>query len=271
MSVRQVRQAMDGTARLAWLVASLGALVSGCARSVDQPLEETIEQTYQVDPTASISIRNLDGSIQIYGSASPELKVQVIKKAYTAERLNGISVDVSAQPDAVSIEANFPPRKTWAWSDRSGTVDCIIVAPQASRISRLDLANGEVLVAGIRGGEVHANLGNGRMLGRNCFGDLHCTVKTGTLTLIYDWWDGRKFFVDAAIEDGNAWAVLPGDASFRLVAETVNGKIANDFAAQEQRRGTATNKIDIVAGEAAQADIKIQATDGNIKITEANP
>jgi hypothetical protein len=135
----------------------------------------------------------------------------------------------------------------------------------------LELANGEVLVAGMRGGEVHANLGNGRMFDRNCFVDLHYAVKTGALDLLYDWWDERKFSVDAQIEDGNAWAVIPGDASFHLVAEAANGKIGNDFAEKEQRNGSTVNKIDMTIGEAPSADIRVHAEDGNIKITEQNP
>ena len=246
-------------------------LLPGCGSAGDRILEQEIERTYQIDPSTVISIRNLDGSIQVYGSSSSEVELEAIKKAYTAERLNEIKVTVAAKPGSLSIETTFPPRKKWGGFDRSGTVDYIIVVPQISKMLRLELADGELSVEGIRSGEVHANLGNGRLFNRNCFANLHSSVKTGVLAIIYDWWEPRKFFINAQIEDGNASALIPGEGSFHLVAESVTGKIVNDFTTQEERHASAVGKIDIVVGDAAQANIKIHATDGNIKVTEANP
>lgn len=260
---------MHRNARAAWWIAPLCALLSGCGAT--QPLEEVFEHTYPSDPAAAISLTNIDGSIQIYGSAKPEIHLQVIKKAYTAARLHGISVNVSAQPNSVSIETIFPPKKKWSFSDRSGTVDYIIVVPETARIARLELTNGEISLSGMQGGNVHVNLGNGRLFVRNCFCNVQAREVTGALLLSYDWWNPRKFSADAQIVDGNLSAVIPGDASFHLIAEAANGRIGNDFAEKEQRTGAAVRKVDSLVGESPQATIKLRAIDGNIKIVEANP
>jgi hypothetical protein len=94
---------------------------------------------------------------------------------------------------------------------------------------------------------------------------------TGALILMYDWWNPRKFSADTQIADGNLFAVIPGDASFHLVAEAVTGKIGNDFAEKEQRTGAAVTKVDSLVGASPQATINLRAIDGNIKIVEANP
>jgi DUF4097 and DUF4098 domain-containing protein YvlB len=261
---------MRRKARAAWWIASLCALLTGCDGST-QPLEEIFERTYPIDPGAAISLTTIDGSVQIYGSAKPEIHLQVIKKAYAAARLNSISVNVSPQPTSISIETIFPPKKNWSFADRSGTVDYIIVVPQTARIARLELKNGEVSVAGMQGSDVHANLGNGRLLIRNCFCDVQAREATGALILTYDWWNPRKFSVDAQIADGNLFAVIPSDASFHLVADATNGKIGNDFAEKEQRTGTAVTKLDTLVGGSPQATINLRAIDGNVKIAEANP
>jgi hypothetical protein len=261
---------MHRKARAAWWIAPLYALLSGCGGST-QPLEEIFEHTYPFDPGAAISLTSIDGSVQIYGSAKPEIRLQVIKKAYTAARLHGISVNVSAQPNSISIATIFPPKKTWGFSDRSGTVDYIIVVPETARIARLELRNGEILVTGIQGGGVHVILGNGRLFVRNCFCDVQAREVTGVLMLIYDWWNPRKFSTETQIADGNLFAVIPGDASFHLIAEAANGKIGNDFAEQEQRTGAAVSKVDSLVGASPQATINLRAIDGNIKIVEANP
>src|SRR5205823_13713508 len=98
------------------------------------------DQTYPVDPTARLSISNRDGSIRVYGAGGEtrEVRVEAIKKAYTAERLNAISVTVVARTDSISIETIYPPDPASAFAERSGTVDYVIVVPHTIRISRLD-------------------------------------------------------------------------------------------------------------------------------------
>ena len=261
---------MQRNARAAWWVSSLGALLVGCS-GPDEPLEETFERTYPIDPNAAITLTSFDGSIEIYGSEKPELHLQAIKKAYTAARLHGISVTVSAQPNSISIETTSPPAKNWSFSDRSGTVDYIVVVPQTARIARLELKNGEILVSGMQAGDVHVKLGNGRLFVRNCFCDVQAAEATGALTLIYDWWNPRKFSANAQIADGNLFAIIPGDASFHLLAEAANGKISNDFAEKEKRTGETVTKVDSRVGGSPQTTINLRAIDGNIKIVEANP
>jgi len=261
---------MNMSRRSLRLVPLLCALLSGCGESIDQPLEQTIEKAYAVEPAVNFSIRNRDGSIRIYGWGEPEIKVQAIKKAYSADRLNKITVGVSAQPQSVSIETNFPPMPRWGLFDRSGTVDYTIIVPETSKITRVQLINGEVSIDGIRGGSVDASLATGRLYGHNCFGNLRLTVNNGGLDLSYDWWEQRSFSVDATIARGTVRAFIPGDASFHLLAESLTGKVASDFTDQKQRNGQVM-KIDTIIGTTPGPDVAIHAIEGNIKIIEVNP
>jgi hypothetical protein len=259
---------MNGSACRAWLVLPFCAVLCGCGMT-SEPLEKTIEQTYRIDPDARISITNRDGSIEVYGWGKPDLYVGATEKAYTTARLNGLVVNVAAKPGSVSITTTFPPDKTWSLGDRSGTVDYVIVVPATAKISRLELRNGEVMVTGMEGGEVHAILGSGRLFARNCFSDLHLQAGTGALALIYDWWEPRKFSAEATIKNGKTSVTMPGDASFHILAETPNGRITNDFAHQEERHEPASQKTDMVAGETPpNAEIKVRAQNGNVAIIE---
>lgn len=252
-----------------WLL-SAAALSVGCGSQSDRALEQVIEQSYQIQRNASLSIRNTDGSIRIYGSEGSELKLQAIKKAYTAERLNKISVDVSAQAGFVSIETNYPSTSGSALSDRSGTVDYVILLPQLCSVSRLELVNGEVLVEGMRGANINASLVNGRLMGRNCFGDAHLMVTSGRLDVVYDWWEKRSFVIDARIVNGNAQFFVPDSASFHLMAMAPNGKIASEFGQRQSEQGGGLKKIDAMIGTDSQADLKVHASDGSIKIAAVN-
>jgi hypothetical protein len=249
----------------------LCALLSSCGKS-EQPLEQVIEKSCAMNGDSDFSIKNVDGSIRVYGSDKPEMRLQATKSAYTAEWLNKIAIDVSARPGNVSIDTRFPPKPTWGLSDRSGTVDYVIIIPVTAKLSHLELANGEVLIDSMEGEHVHARLAQGRLFVHNCFSNLHLSVTTGGLELIYDWWKRGRFSVDATIVNGNLRAFLPSDASFHLTAQVVDGKIGNDFATKEQRTGsTVNNTVITMVGEQPAAEVNLRAEHGNIQIVKKNP
>jgi len=236
-------------------------------------LEETFEQFYTIEPTADISIKNRDGVVRVYGSRANDMRVRAIKRAYTPRRLKQIVVDVSVQPGSVSIETNFPPKPTWGLSDRSGTVEYTIVVPETANISRLELGAGEVLVEGMRGQNLHAQLERGRMLVRSCFSNSVFSLGRGTFTLAYEWWEPGKFSIQANVANGNALASLPDAAAFHLIAETPHGKIINDFTAETRPDGGVIRKIDTAIGPASApaADISVRAAHGNIRVSKTYP
>lgn len=248
----------------------VGLGLAGCGfDGSDQTLEETVEQTYEVDPSAALSIDNLDGCIRVYGAPTTKITVQAIKKAFSAERLRQIDINISAQHDGVTIHTNYPPRRTWGLGDRSGAVDYTLIIPQTCTISKLDLDTGEVLVESMRGPNVRAHLGNGRLFAHNCFGNIQLTTDTGGIDVYYDWWeDELKFSIDAAVVNGGVHAFIPIDASFHLVAASEDGRIGNDFAEKEQRQAGGVSKVDSVIGTDAEVDVTLHARNGNIKIGE---
>jgi DUF4097 and DUF4098 domain-containing protein YvlB len=264
-------RAIEATHFVRILVAS--CLLLGCRPAVDQTLEEMIDHVYPVESTATLSVTNRDGSIRIYGAdgETREVRVEAIKKAYSAVRLKAISVQVSAQPNSISIDTIYPPDSSAGFSDRSGTVDYVIVVPQTIRISKVELTNGELLLEEIRSEEARAQLGNGRLFVHNCFGNLDLNLKTGNLAIVYEWWAEAEFSIRANIENGNAFAYIPSEAAFHLIAHTATGKIANDFEEKEQRHAEPINKIDMMVGGGGKTTFQFETQDGNVKIAEHNP
>lgn len=256
--------------RSSHLLALFALSLGGCGSKSDRLVEEAIEQTYKIEPNASFSIRNTDGSIRIYGADTDMLKVWAVKRAYQKERLDKIAVKVTSQPNAIAIETVYPPKPKLSLADRSGTVDYVIVLPQTCSIARLELVNGEVLVEGMRGGDISANLVNGPLVGHNCFANSTFSVTNGALDIGYDWAEKRKISVDAKIVNGNLRAYVAPDSSFHLQASAPNGGIASEFTEKENRHGP-VEKIDTTIGAGADLDLKISATNGSIRVAEATP
>jgi hypothetical protein len=244
---------------------------SGCHKEEEPVVEETFKQTYPVQPDVHITLKNTDGSFYVYGSGKSEVQVEAIKKAYGRERLGKIQVNVTNTPGIFSIDTVYPPKPKLGLGDRSGTVDYVIIVPQTCTISRLDVNTGEVIIDGLRGGGVSASLVNGRMFNHNCFGQQQLFVANGALDVSFEWWETRKFSVEARILNGNLRATIPSDGQFHLVAKTIDGNISNDFSEQEDRHRGFTRSVDSIVGENAQTEITLQATNGNIKIAQYNP
>jgi hypothetical protein len=250
------------TALLALAVFLLGM---HSASAATKPLEETIEQRYELDADATLSISNTDGSIRIYAAETSEILIQATKKAYTAERLKGIVVDVQASRKAVTVNTIFPPRKN-ALSDRSGIVDYIVIVPQAMRITQLELVNGEVTIEGLRGGTAKARVKNGWIAGQNCFADLDLTVETGRLDVFHGWWENHKFSVKGSSNRGIVRAFLPSDASVMLNATSETGRIINGFDAEKTGANDTVRSLNTVFGTNAEAAIELKAGSGDIQI-----
>ncbi len=241
------------------------ALLAASAAFAVEPLEEIIDQKYELDANATVSVANTDGSIRVYAAEGPGVTVRAFKKAYTEERLRGIVVDVKATRSSIAITTSFPPRKN-ALSDRSGTVDYIIIVPPTVRITDLSLTNGEVLVEGLRGGSANAHLVNGWLAGHNCFGDLNLSLENGRLDVAYDWWENEKFSVKASSAHGNVRALLPSDASVSLNATALEGRVTNFFEAKKTSPGDVIHSVATVIGPNAEAAISLEAGRGNIRI-----
>jgi hypothetical protein len=248
------------------ILAALAALLSNA--SGVEILEDTFEQTYTLDPDATIRIKNIEGSIRFYAADVSDIHLTAVKKAYTAERLNGINIDVKATRKTLTIDTQFPPQKSqWSFADRSGTVEYTLVVPLAAHISECDLVNGEVLIEGLQGGAARAHLVNGWLAGHNCFADLDLSAVNGKLEVAYDWWQPEKSFsANATSVNGNVRALLPPDASVAVAAETEHGHVANNLEDGETDAGGDTRSIDVALGSGGGAEMTLRAKNGNVHI-----
>jgi len=245
--------------------AFVGAFVTGSI-SAGEVLEDVVEKTFPLDPSGTLSLRSIDGIVEIVGTDSREVTIFATKKAFSPERLNAIAIRIDARSDAISIETTSPPQASHHFMDRSGTVEYSINLPQTARIARVELPNGELVINGMRGASITASLGTGQLVTQNCFCDQIVHVKQGTLNVFFDWSETRPISIDAAIADGNALARIPTDASFQLHAVAKQGNVWSDFT-QSRKQGDAS-EINEVIGDAPATKLNVRADDGNIHISE---
>ena len=231
-------------------------------------LEDVVEKTFPLDPNGVVSLRAIDGIVEIFGTDSREVTISATKKAFSPERLNAITIRVHAEENAVDIETTPPPEPQRHFVDRSGTVEYTINVPQTARIARVELPHGELVIDGMRGASISADLGSGQLVTHNCFCDQTLHVKEGGLNVLFDWSEKRTIAVDGTIEDGNALARIPGDATFQLHAVAPHGRVWSDFTPIEHRKRGDVSEVNEVFGANPATKLNLRAEDGNIHISE---
>ncbi|HEV2884990.1 MAG TPA: DUF4097 family beta strand repeat-containing protein, partial [Pyrinomonadaceae bacterium] len=135
----------------------------------------------------------------------------------------------------------------------------------------LDLEDGKVLIEGMEGEDVRANVVDGQLTVRNCCGNIHVAIAKGDLDLSYDDCAAHSFVADAQVINGSARISIPRKASFRVRARTATGKIANDFADMVQVNSRPLQKIDMSVGANARAQLAVRVTTGDITIAAVDP
>jgi DUF4097 and DUF4098 domain-containing protein YvlB len=241
-------------------------LLAGCGKTVENSVTEVLEQTYPIDPTARLTIRNLSGSISIRGADTAELMLRATKKAGNAIQLKNININVAAETGSVSIATSLLPQKKGSFQSASDTVDYVLVVPRTVKIARLELDDGKVLIEGMEGEDVRANVVDGQVTLRNCCGNIHVAIANGDLNLSYEDCGQRPFFAEAQITHGSARVSIPRAASFRARAQTAKGQIVNDFADMVEVNGQSLRKIDISVGSNARSELAVRVTTGDIRI-----
>src|SRR4030095_4890129 len=266
MSTRWWRCVMNKTS-LIIAFAFVGSLVANPLPG-GELLEDFVEKSFPLDPSGTFSLRAIDGIVEIFGSDSREVTISATKKAFSPERLNAIAIRIGARSDAINIETTSPPEPRHHFMDRSGTVEYSINLPQTARIARVELPNGELVIKGMRGPSITANLGTGELVTQNCFCDQTVHVRKGTLNVFFDWSETRPISIDATLQTGTPWARTPAHANFQLHAVAKQGNVGVDFT-QGRKQGDAS-EINEVIGDAPTTKLNFCADDGNIHISEVS-
>jgi hypothetical protein len=252
-----------------WLAVGMAALLwmfGGCRQTVQRAGVAVFEQVYKIDPTARLTIRNLRGSISIRGADTTDLWLQATKKAVNEEQLKNISVSIEAEGGSVSISTSVLRQKKKTVMGGTGTVDYVLVVPRTMKIARLDLDDGRVLVEGMEGEDVRANVVDGDLTVRDCCGNVHLGIANGDLALSYEHCSQDVFVADAQVMHGNARISVPRSAAFHVRAETETGRIANDFTDMVNVNAKSVQKIDMSVGKNVRSQLSLRVTSGDIRI-----
>ena len=193
---------------------------------------ETFDQTYPVDHGAEVGLENINGDLTIEVWDRAEVRVYAVKSASSPERMDALKIDVDASARGVFIDTHYPNSRDLSFDDRHGhsKVEYTLTVPRFAVIDGVELVNGDLLIDGVEG-SVDADTVNGTIVVRGASGEIELETVNGGIEL--ELGPGVIDQISLSSVNGTIEVFLTGSAEIR--AETVNGRITNDFGLEVKK------------------------------------
>ncbi len=225
--------------------------------------KESFNQTYPLDAKGSVSLENVNGDVTVAVWDRSEVRVEAVKECESRDDLDKLKIDVTASASTIHIETRYPETRGWfGGHDRCG-VDYTVTVPKLAALDKVELVNGDLSVAGA-GGDIRAETVNGTVSVSDASGDINLETVNGVAEVSCASVDAsQRIEIDSV--NGAIELRLPAQVSARVQAETVNGRISNDF-------GLPVNKHQFVGSDlsgsigAGSAEISLETVNGAIRI-----
>jgi DUF4097 and DUF4098 domain-containing protein YvlB len=261
--------------RLLLGLAALAALVLTAADASLAQRPELTEEFHQTYPLASggrVSLSNINGGVKVQVWDRDEVKVDAVKRAYTPERLREAQIKVDASSNRVRIETEYPD-STLRWSDRDGerqenpaSVEYTLTVPRGANLDEINLINGNLAIAGVSG-PVKASSINGRVTAAGLSGPVNLSVINGRLEATLDRLSDAGNVTISAV-NGPLVVTLPSDANAVVRANTVHGRITNDFNLPVRVGEHVGHDLEGRIGRGG-ADVRLSNVNGTVQLRRA--
>jgi DUF4097 and DUF4098 domain-containing protein YvlB len=237
-------------------------------------LTEEFHQTYPLAAGGRVSLQNINGAVKVVAWERNEVKVDAVKRAYTPERLREAQIKVDASGSRIRIETEYPDTNL-TWNGRDGeryynnpaTVEYTLTVPRGAAIDEINLINGGLTLEGLAG-SVQASSVNGKVTAAGLSGPVQISVVNGRLEATLDRLSnsGR---VSLSSVNGPLVVTIPSDSNAVVHADTVHGRISNDFNLPVREGEYVGRELAGRLGSGG-ASVKLNNVNGAIQILRAN-
>jgi DUF4097 and DUF4098 domain-containing protein YvlB len=190
--------------------------------------EEIVDQSFPLEAGGTVALENVNGDVSIEVWDGAEVRMYAVKRASSQELLDGLEITVNAGRNEVRIDTRYPSmRHSDHQRDSFMKVEYTLTVPRSARLDDIDLVNGNLTVVGVEGGISVATV-NGNIDIRDCAGDAEIGTVNGAIEARVDRLSyGNR--LDMETVNGRVDLYLASSIEADLAAESVNGKLRNDF------------------------------------------
>jgi len=231
------------------------------ARADSYRASEKFTQIYPVAAQAELSLRNINGSVEIVAWDKNEIAIEAEKRTHTSEDLPKIQIEVDASADRVVIVTKYE-RTGWGWFGRTvnGAVHYKLRVPTGVNLRKIDVVNSSVTIRDVNG-EVEATSVNGSIRASGLSNSVLLKTVNGNIDADLASAHACKTLYTKTV-NGSCKVTLPDSISASVEASTVNGHVKCDFpvAALKSSRSKLQGQI----GQGNDTAIEARSVNGNI-------
>jgi len=231
---------------------------------------ERFEQTYPLNRNGKVSVSNVNGSIMIETWDKPEVKLEWIKNGDSKESLGEVEIKIDARQDSFSVQSNY---LDWKRPGAGGrvynrlTVEYRLTVPQNAVLDEIETVNGTVNIKNASN-VTKASAVNGEIRATNLRGAATLSTVNGTVEADFDQLQpGSRISLETV--NGTVNLTIPSDADATLKADTVNGRISNDFGLPV-RKGQYVGRDMYGKIGSGDVQIKLESVNGELSVKRKN-
>jgi DUF4097 and DUF4098 domain-containing protein YvlB len=187
-------------------------------------VKQEFHKTVPLSANGSVSVDNINGSVEITGWNRNEVQIDAVKSASDQQKLDDLTIEVNAGSSSVEIKTKYPEHM---FNNNPGSVQYTLHVPQNARIDKINLVNGSLTAQKLTG-EINANLVNGKIQASYLTGEADLATVNGTIDVTYNSLkDVREIKLKSV--NGSVNLTLPPSPNADVDASAVNGSITTDF------------------------------------------
>ncbi len=263
--------------------------------------EEAITKSFTTKGKGRVVVETFNGPVEVKTGAAGTTSVRVVKSAEAAtkeaaeEGIKNVDVELKQEGDTVrvtaktmgemrqvnrgaSVEVEVPPGAALELRSSNGKVAVtgptgnVAAASSNGRVEvkgskgslRLKTSNGAIRVEG-GAGALDLNTTNGGIDVKASGAKVKAHTSNGAIHFAGTLAAGDHSFETS---NGNVAVALPGDARFRLDAQTNNGRVTCDFPHKQPDKKRRT-RLQTSVGESPTMSLKLRSSNGNINVQPA--
>jgi hypothetical protein len=241
-------------------------VVATVARADDYSFKEPFSQTAPFNANGSLSLANVNGSVEIRTWDKNEILVEGEKSAKTDEELKQIELTIDLTDKHAAIKVHLPKRSgSWFFGNTiRASVRFTITMPATASIDRLQTVNSGVTIDGLRG-SIEAESVNGQIHASGLGGDIHFATVNGAIHADFATVAPHQELSFKTV-NGSITVGLPKSAGVALHGSVVNGHISCDFPLELGERTSGRNLSGTIGD--GRASLRAETVNGNIAIKE---
>jgi DUF4097 and DUF4098 domain-containing protein YvlB len=192
--------------------------------------KEEFRKTCNLDAHGSVSLNNINGSVEIRVWDEPRVEIKAVKSGPTAEKLKLVNIEVKEGADRVEIDTVYPKDE----KNLNVSVTYELTVPRNASLGKVETVNGSIDISGVQG-RIDTGSTNGSIIIEDGGG---AGVKAGTTNgSVKASLQRQPESVSLESTNGSITLSLPDAINAQVEASTTNGRINNDFTLSSQETG----------------------------------